>query len=246
MGSAGGGEFGVKRFPGVDGREGDEGEEGVVEFIGVARIGPGFGGDEIDGGCVEDTGAMGDVGADFAAEFDGPGAAFFEGGVVEEGVGVGVEDLVAEGGGAGSVDGYGADGAGLDTAEDVFETANIHGLVETVLHGLADEGMVGNDGRAGKVFGAGDLVGENGGEEVFGAHADDVGGGFTASTEAQDGEGAGGVPAPAGVEHGGGEEGLAEDIFDGRFAEEFEDEAEGERVLVTEGEDEAVVSGGGL
>ena len=103
----------VLRF--VDESEGkrDEGVEEVVEFVLVAEVGPDLAADGVDGGLVEAACAVGNAVGKRAAERDGAGAALFEAGLVEEGVGVGVEEFVGELRGDGRVDGEAADGAGL-------------------------------------------------------------------------------------------------------------------------------------
>src|SRR6185312_14483369 len=73
--------------------------EGLQEFggVGIGGLRPGFGGNTIDGGGVEDAKAV--VGGGFAraAGVDGLRAALFQRGIVEERVGAGVENLVGEG-----------------------------------------------------------------------------------------------------------------------------------------------------
>ena len=78
----------------VDGGEWkrDEGVEEVVEFVFVAEVGPDLVADGGDGGGVEVAGFVGKI----AAERGGAGAALFEAGFVEVGVGVGVEEFVGE------------------------------------------------------------------------------------------------------------------------------------------------------
>ena len=109
-----------------------------------------------------------------AAEGDGAGAALFEAGFVEEGVGVGVEEFVGELGGDGRVDGEAADGAGFDAAEDFDEAFEVHRFLEDVLHDFVDERVVGDLDVADDGLEAGGGLGEDAGEEVFGAGALDL------------------------------------------------------------------------
>ena len=116
-------------------RQGDEGLEEVVEFVLVAEVGEDFAADGRDGGRVKVGGGGVSVGVQYAggnasAERGGAGAAFFGAGLVEVGVGVGVEEFVGELRGHGRVDGEAADGAVFDAAEDFDEALEIHGLLQ--------------------------------------------------------------------------------------------------------------------
>ncbi len=73
-------------------RQGNERVEQVVELVLVAQIGPDLFADGVDGRRIDQAGGV----RQDAAESGGAGAALFEAGVVEEGVGVGVEQLVGE------------------------------------------------------------------------------------------------------------------------------------------------------
>ncbi len=231
----------------VVGGEEDEGLEEVVEVVGVAEVGVRFFDDLGDGGGVEFAGLFEDGGGESAAELDGAGAALFERSIVEEGVRVGVEYLVSELRRDGGIDGDGLNAAVADAFEDAAEAVDVHGLVHDVLHHFFDEGMVGDLDFAFDVFEAGGDVGEDGGEEIVGAHALDLGRDFFAVAEAEESEGAIGVPTEAGGEDGrAGEDGLLEDVFDGFGLEEVEDVGEGEAVLFGERDVDAVVGGGGL
>jgi hypothetical protein len=107
--------------------------------------------------------------------------------------------------------------------------------------------MVGDLDVALDVFKAGGDVGKDGGEEIVASHALDLRRNFFAVLEAQEREGAVGVPAEAGGEDGrAGEHGLLQDILDGLRLEEVEDVGEREAVLLGEGDVDAVVGGGGL
>ena len=97
-----------------------------MELVFVAEVGPEFAADGVDGGLVEFAGGFGDGVGEGAAEGDGASAALFEAGVVEEGVGVGVDEFVGELRGDWGVDGEAADGAGCDSAEDFDEAFEVH------------------------------------------------------------------------------------------------------------------------
>ena len=108
---------------------------------------------------------------------------------------------MGEGRGLGRVLRVEADLAGLDALEDVHEAVDVHRLVHAVVDGLADERVVGDLDGAGLVLLAADELREDGGHEVVGAHALDRRRDLLALALAEDGERAGGVPAPAGAEH---------------------------------------------
>ena len=52
-----------------------------------------------------------------------------------------------------------------------MQAVEIHGFVQAVANGFVDQRMVGDARRPGEIFRAGDLVGENGGQQIVGAHA---------------------------------------------------------------------------
>ncbi len=229
----------------VDG-ESDEGVEEVVELVFVANVGPALAADLVDGSLIEAACFFEDAGGQGAAEGDSAGAAFFEAGFVEEGVGVGVEQLVRELRGDRRVDGEAADTAVLDAAEDFDEAIEVHGLAENVLHDFVDERVVGNLDVAFDGLEAGSRLGEDAGEQVFGAGALNLRGDALAFGEAQELQTASGGPAPAVLEDGRGEGGLLEEVLCGVFGEELEDVGEREAVLLGERDVDAVVGGGGL
>src|SRR5579883_186649 len=217
-----------------------------MQFIGVADDGPGFFGHLPDGGGVERADAGGIFDRKSTAELDGAGAALFEGRVVEVGIGIRVEDLVREGRWLWCVNGGDFERAIVDAFEKLDQAADVHRFMQTVRDRFVDERMIGNARFADKVFGARDLIGKDGGKQVVGAHALERRRNFFAAGEPRDGEGPGSVPFPAGAEHRGIEQGLREDVLDGLGTQELEDRFEGERVLITEREQQAVVGGGGL
>src|SRR5437899_4486411 len=89
-------------------------------------------------------------------------------------------------------------------------------------------------------------MGEDRGHEVFGASALNLRGDAFAFGEAEELQAASGGPAPAIFEDGGGDGGLFEELLRGVFGEKVEDVGEGEAVLFSERDVDAVVGGGGL
>src|SRR5439155_13747155 len=130
-----------RRNGGGWGADGDEAEEGFVQFFRIAGIGAGFVDDAVYGVGVEGAEVAGVLGKR-AAEGDGAGASLLERGVVEVGVRLRVEHLVGEGGGLGRVLGVEADFACFYAVEDVLQTVDVHRLVHTIVDGLADDGVV--------------------------------------------------------------------------------------------------------
>ena len=110
-------------------RERDQIKKHIVEVVGVAEVGARFFDDLRDGRRVELAGLFEHRGGQGAAELHGAGAALFERSIVEEGVGIGVENFVRELRGHGSIDGDGADAAVADAFEHAAEAVDVHGLV---------------------------------------------------------------------------------------------------------------------
>ena len=71
-------------------------EEEIVQLVGVAQVGPRLVDHRGDGLGVEPPDVVGHLGGQAAAQRDRARAALLERGVVEEGVGIGVQDLVGE------------------------------------------------------------------------------------------------------------------------------------------------------
>ena len=89
----------------------------------------------------------------------------------------------------------------FDAVEDVLQAVDVHRFVQAVVHGLADERVVGDLDRAGEVLLAADELREDRRHQVVGLHALDRRRDVLALALAEDGERAGGVPAPAGAPH---------------------------------------------
>ena len=213
-----------------------------MEFFGVARIWAGFVDDALDGVRVQGTEVAGVLG-ERAAKGDGAGAALFERGVVEVGVGLRVQHLVGEGRGLGSVLGVQADLAGFDPVEDILEAVDVHRLVHAVIDGLADDGVVGDLDGAGLVLLAADELREDRRHQVVGAHALDLRRDLLALALAEDGERAGGVPAPARAEHRRDEQRLLDGLLDPLRLYEVEHVGEREAVVGADREEHRVVAG---
>ena len=124
------------------------------------------------------------------------GPPLFQRGIVQEGEGVGVQDLVGHWRGAGSFHGNSAQLASLKTPGDLQQPVEIHRLVQAVGDGLVDQRMVGRGDGAGAVVLAGHLLGKNRGHQVFSPHALDRHRHAPPASIAQHGQRPVGVPAP--------------------------------------------------
>src|SRR5215813_12698208 len=106
--------------------------------------------------------------------------------------------------------------------------------------------MVRDLDRAHRVVLAAELGGEDGGEQVLRAQALEIGCDLASPLPADQSEGARGVPAPAGAEHGRLQRRVHEKLPNSARVHHTEDALEGEAVLRPQREEDAVVGGGGL
>ncbi len=199
-----------------------------MEFVFVAEVGPALATDGVDGMLVEAASAFGDAVGETAAESDGAGSTLFEASVIEESIRVGVDEFVSELGWDRGVDCEAADGARLDLLEDLDEALEVHGLLQNIFHHFVDERVIRDLDVADDGFEAGGSLGEDTGEEVFGAGALDLRGDALPFRHAEELEATTSGPAPASFEYGAGDGGLLEEFPGGVFGEELEDFAKGE------------------
>ena len=217
-----------------------------MEFVGVLHPGPGVGRFTLDCGGVQGAQVAGVLGQR-PPERDRPGAAFFQGSVVQESVGRGVQYLVGEGRGLHRVPADDLDAAVADAAQHFLATFHVHGLGEAVPHGLEHQGMVGNldVARHGVVL-AGDLGWKHGCQQVLGPHADQGRRHLASTGVPQYRQGPGRIPAPAGHEQRGLQDRLFKDFLDVPFVQVGEYFVHGHGQAGAQGEIQAVVSGRGL
>ena len=133
-----------------------------------------------------------------------------------------------------------------DAGEHALEAVEIHRLGEHVLHGLADQRMIGNLDIALDIFLAGERFGKNAREQIVGTHALNLRRNFFAALKTQQRERAAGGPAPAHAEKRRGQHGLLEHGLDRLRGEKMENVGERKAVLFAERDVQAVVGGGGL
>ena len=141
-----------------------------MQLVGVAQLGRRLVPDPGDGVGVE-GGQVPGVDRQAAAQRHRPAAPLLEGGVVEEGVGPAVEDLVGQRRRLGGVPAGDGDGAALEASTSADQALDVHGLVQAVVHRLADQHMVGDRDRAGGVLLAGGQGREHRRHQVVGLHA---------------------------------------------------------------------------
>ena len=223
----------------------DHRRQQLAQLVGVAELGGGLGADPLDGLGVEGA-EVALVDGKAPPQLHGSGAALLEGRVVEERVGAGGQDLVGQRRGLGRVDARDLDAARLESGDDLGEALDVHGLVEAVVHRLADERVIGDLDRSGRVLLAADELREDRGHQVVGLHALDRRRVLATAPEAQDDERAVEVPAPAGREHRREDRRLAQHALDRLRRQEPTHGVERERVLRSEAEDDGVVGRRGL
>ncbi len=171
-------------------------------------------------------------------------ATLFQRGIVEKSVRIRVQYLVRELRRHGRVHGYRLDLAIADLAQHGGQPVDIHRLGEHVFHHLVHQRMVRNLNIALDVLEASRHVGEDRGQKIVGSHALDLRRNLLASLEAQQGERAVGVPAPARLKDGrAGEHRLCKHVSHGLRLEEVKDVGERKAVLLGERDVDAIVRG---
>ncbi len=218
-----------------------------MQLVGRAQVGPGLLDHRGDRLRIEAPDVVGHRGGQPAPQRDRAGPPLLERGVVEIGVGVGVQDLVGEHGGLRRLARHPPDLAGVDRGEAGAQAVDVHRLGQAVAQGLAHQRVVGHlDRPRPHVVLAGELGREHRDQQILRAHALEIRRHAPAVLPAQQGERPVGVPAPAGVEHGRLERGLGQQLLEPARVEHLEDRLERKAVLGTEREQHAVVGGRGL
>jgi len=220
-----------------------------VDLVGVARLGTRLLRHGADRLRVERAEAGRVGGRQRAAQHHRPGPPLLEGRVVEEGPGLRAQDLVGERRWLAEVARHEPHLALLDAAEQPPEPVRVHGLGEAVAQRLGDERVVGRLDRPGVEVGvvlARDREREDRREQVVGPHARDGRRHLPPAQHPRQRQRARRVPAPADREHGRLERRLREHLGDPARREHPEDRGQREGVLRAEGEEHAVVGGGGL
>ena len=172
-----------------------------MQFVGARRVGPGFLAHAGDGLRIELAEIGGVLSRDPAPAHDRLGAALFKRRVIQERIGPRRQHFHGERRRLDEIAGDDADGAGFQFAQQLFEAGEVHCFLQTIVDRLVDQRMIRHLALADDVLGAGELIGENIGDEVFGVHARQLRRHFTAAPEARQRQGDAGDPAPARQEH---------------------------------------------
>ena len=123
--------------------------------------------------------------------------------IIEEGIGVGVEDLVGHRRGQRGIDRQGANPPLLDGQQQRPQSVDVHGLVQAIGDRFVDQWVIGGIDGPGMIIPAGQLRWEDGGEQVLRPHALDGNRHPLPPLMAQNGQGASAIPAPTIFEHRG-------------------------------------------
>ncbi len=213
-----------------------------MQLVGVARLGPRLPAHFIDGARIEAAELAPEPGID-PPQRHRPRAPLLERRVVEKGIGIGVENLMGHGRRRRRIDGDRRDGAALDLREQPRQAVHVHRLVQTIVHRLFDQRVIGKLDGSGAVVLAHHLLGKNRGEQIFGAHALERHGNLAPAAVAQDRQRPARVPAPAVVEHRRSQRGLGQVVFENRGLEHGEHIAQRKGVLFDQRDANAVVGG---
>ena len=130
------------------------------------------------------------------------GSPLFQRRIVEIGVRVRVENFMRELRWHGRIHGHAADTAVIDSAQQIFQSVNIHRLGQHVFHYLIHQRVVGNLNISHDIFLASGHIGEHRGQQIVRPHALNLRGNFLATLKTQQRQRAIGVPAPASAEDG--------------------------------------------
>src|SRR5262249_28720585 len=101
----------------------------------------------------------------------GSGAALFQGCIVQKGIWISVEDLVAKWGGLARVAGDEFNLPAADVGQYIDPAIDIHSLVQAVFESLLDVGMVGDFGITVMIFQTACLGRKDSGQQIVAAEA---------------------------------------------------------------------------
>ena len=218
----------------------------IVEFVGIARLWPGLFAHHAHGLSVQFAQVLRGGGIERVAHTDGPRAAFLERRGIEEGIGLRIDDLVAEGRRLSEVLAHQFQLLVDDPRDHTFQLLDVHRLREAVVDGLLHQGMLRHFALPNDVLQAGELIGEHQRDEVLAGHALDLRRHALVEPATLHGQCARGVPPPARPEHRRIEQGLHQDLAHGVRMEVLPHILHGEAVRAAKGEDDGILGGGGL
>ncbi len=231
--------------PGRQGRQHEEGEQRVVQFLGIPHERPGLVAHLHDGTRVERAHLAGLV-AERAPHLHGARPPFLERGIVEVREWVRVEDLVREGGRLGRLDGVRPDRPAQNARDHAAQSLEVHRLVQAVADRLVHQRVIRDPNLTREVLRARRLIRKDRGQQVVRAHALNRCRDLAAAGESKHRQRARTVPAPAGREHRRREHRLRQDPFHRRKRQEAEHGIQGKAVLLGQRDDDAIVGGGRL
>ena len=188
-----------------------EPQQRIVQLVGIRRIRPGLLAHAADGLGIELAQVRGALRIEPAPAHHRLGASLLERRVIEIGVRSRREHLERERGGLGEIAGQHLDAARFKSAQQPLESAGVHCLLEAVPQRLAHQRVIGNLELARQILRAGELVREDGGEQILRGHARERRRHFLPAAKARQGERDRRAPAPAHRKHGRGAHGLHED-----------------------------------
>ena len=221
-------------------------EQQVVQFVGVAYRRPGLVDDLADCLGVETTEVAEFFDRQAAAGGHGPSPSFLDFSSVEERVGVGIEQFPGERRRFTGVAAHQFDFPGVDSLEHLLESGVIQRLVQTVVHRLLHQRVVGDLVISGDVLLATGELGKDGRQQVVGTESLDRVRHLLGALPAEHHQRSGEVPSPAELEDRDGQQCLFEQVASVVGSEHSEEALKRKTVLRAEREDEAVVIGGGL
>ena len=172
-----------------------------MQLVGVCGVRPGFGAHARDRLGIEPAKVGRILRCEPAPAHHRLGPALLQRRVVEIGVGAGGQHLEGQRRRLGEIARDDPDGARLEPGEKSFQAFDVHRIVQAVGDRLADQGMVGDLALADQVLGAGELVGEDRRDQVFGPHARELRRHLPAAAEARQRQRHACDPAPARDEH---------------------------------------------
>ncbi len=234
--------------PRLDGAAGHQGQEELVELVGItwpwAELI-----DHLTGGRRVERAEVGGIDGEAARGLtprhgNRSGPALLQRCTVEERVGLAVQDPVSERRRIDGLDAVDRHPAGLDVFEECHESGGVQRFRQAVVDGLADEDVVRNcDRTRSGVLLAGGKCGPRGGQEIVGLHPLEVDGPPLATPGSGDHEGPVEVPPPPGGQHGMGQHGLDERVVDRGAGQHLGHPGEREAVLRPERQHHRVVVG---
>src|SRR6185437_7750023 len=145
----------------------------------------------------ENSFAAGDVRSEGVPKLNCPRPPLLERRVVQERIGVCVQNLVRELGRLRRIHRDCADTVIFDLLQNLLKTADVHHFMQTIFYRFLYERMIGDANGAGEILAAGNLVRKNRREQIVRPHTLYRRRDSRSAPESQDGKGASSIPSPA-------------------------------------------------